>query len=307
MPEEALEDENLSGLNDEDRKILEDLEKEGYELEGFSKKESEKEETKEPAEEKSEEETKEESETEKAKDDEKEEKTEEEEPKDKEESEEEPKKRDIKFVPAWELVAAKKTFEKREKSLLEEVEKLRKDVTKQPEEKDTDLSKRLTDVGVDEKVAEAIVTSIRSEVESRSKNPELEKRLKALDEYEKQRIAQVEEAEYEKDFGTNIVSLVRAEYPDISEADIATVKQKLKEVAYSPGNTATDLKVLYKGLDNFRGMFGRKKTGIESTKRGRSTEPDLENVTEDEAKNLSPDDFLKFSDNMARREGKLNY
>lgn len=114
---------------------------------------------------------------------------------------------------------------------------------------------------------------------------------------------------YNTDFDTNVLPLLKAEYPTISEAKIAEVRKTIREKLETGKYGDTPLDVLYNGDKSFRGLVPKKEPGADEGSRvparGNSGKVyDFEHVTEEDVKN--PDfPFEEYSDFMAKKESNV--
>jgi len=278
--------EALEGLNAEDIKILEDLKAEGNEVAGLTPEPA-------PNEPKTEEPPKEEPKKEEPK----EEAVPDREP---DAKKEEAPDRKPKYIPAWELAKQEKIWAD-EKAQLEA--KLAELSQKPPAETEDEVKALADKYQVDEDAMRDIIAVVSKKVSPTLPNGFLEN-LKELQELGKATKASLEEQAFTKDFEREVLPLVRAEYPDISEDVLAKIRADVRNTAYDAKFLHTPLNVIYKGIDSFRGVVQPKKKSADSGRGGESRAQvlDLENLSEEEVKSLPAEDFIKYSEYQASKE-----
>lgn len=282
-------DETLDGLNEEDMKILKDLEADGHEVAGLTPAQNA-EETK-PEEESQEEAPKEEEPKQEA------------EPQkdaqpDKKEPEKETEDRKPRYIPAWELKKQEKQWEAEKARLEAELEQARQAKTPAEAEDDVDAIAKKYDL------EPSVVKDLVEIAAKRALPPEFRAKLQEFEEVSKATKATLEEQAFSKDFASQVEPLVRAEYPDISDDALAKIREDIKSHAYSKDFLTTPLHVIYKGVDSFRGRVQPKTKTVEGKRggEGRTDVVDFDSLTEDQVQNLSGEDFIKYSEYQARKE-----
>lgn len=282
-------EEALSGLNDEDKKILEDLQREGNDVQGLTPEKPKEPETpvvvtpKEPA-------------TEAPKEPEpKIDNTEPVKPKSDEDTR--PRSR---TVPAWELAKQQKEWAKEKGDLQAEISKLS---SKPVAEAQDDVKAIAEKYGITEP---GFVQDLIDAASKRSQLPaELVDKIKEHDHYAEIAKKQAEDGAFVQDFEKDVLPLVREEYPEISDADVARIRDDVKKLAYSEKLLSTPLSLIYKGDDAFRGVVSPKKKTAESGRGGESRSVDLldfDSMSESDIGKLSPENFIKYSEHMAAKE-----
>lgn len=140
---------------------------------------------------------------------------------------------------------------------------------------------------------------------------EVSERLETIDKIKNEREAEAEEISFNADFDKVVLPLIKTEYgDDVPKAVIEEIRENLKGMAYQEEYGKVPYEVIYKGKDMFRGVIPPKKKSAESSRGGtedgatdRSEKPDLTKpLSDEEVEKLSPEDFDKYSDNMARIE-----
>jgi hypothetical protein len=124
-----------------------------------------------------------------------------------------------------------------------------------------------------------------------------------LDSMKAEKQAQIEAKGFEQEFGENILPLVKAEYPEISEGQLEVIKNKLKEVAYTEQFAKTPLGVIYKGVDDFRGVETARRASAEAGRGGNKAQAgkDFDSVSEEDISKMSAEEFDRYSTYMATR------
>lgn len=130
-----------------------------------------------------------------------------------------------------------------------------------------------------------------------------------LDEYRSQRDNLLIEKGYNTDFDTNVLPLLREEYPKgLSDEKIAEVRKSIFEKLQDEKYSLVPLDVLYRGDSAFRGIV---KAPIKGPDNGSKVPAkgtpgkvyDFETVSEEDVKN--PDfPFVEYSEYMAKKERK---
>lgn len=132
-------------------------------------------------------------------------------------------------------------------------------------------------------------------------------RLADLDKLKHDKEVEAEEVQFSADFEKNVVPMIKAEFgDDVDPTKIAEFKESLKALAYTQEYAKVPYDVIYRGRSEFRTMATAKKRSAEGARGGSGTmsggEKDYTSMTEEEAKNLSGEEFDKWSDAMARAE-----
>jgi len=273
-------------LDEETKKILGELEAQGHFVEGFSEK-------------------KEEPKTEEVKPEEtKEEVPPAEETADTSTEEEADKKfeRTPKFMPAWQHKVAESKWQKREEELLNELAKAKEaSVTKgETQLPDEELDSFAEQYGVDKNLISKIVDLTVKKI----KLPEdISKKLAAIEE---ERHEQFENKMFEKEFEA-IMPLIKSEYGDLSGEELTSIKEKIRQYAYTEEMAKTPLSVIFKGIDDFRNK--NKNTEIKKTAesgRGGAQQSvvNYDEMTEDEVAKLNRDEFAQYAAYMEAKEKK---
>lgn len=103
-------------------------------------------------------------------------------------------------------------------------------------------------------------------------------------------------AAYSSEFAKDVEPLIKAEYPNASPEHIKAIKERIQGVAFTEDYARTPLSVIYKGLDEFRGMVKPEKSTAEKGGGGErgGQEIDFDSMSEDEASKLDDDSFERF-------------
>ncbi len=111
---------------------------------------------------------------------------------------------------------------------------------------------------------------------------------------------------YDSDFSKNVLPLIKAEYPNISDSKIEEIKSTIFEKIQEEEYSMTPLSTLYKGEDEFRGAVTVPKKSLDEGSKfpGNSNSGkvyDFDNVTESDMKSADFP-FEKYSNYMASKE-----
>lgn len=238
----------------------------------------------------------------------------------------EEKRRDFKMVPAYVLSKTQKEHEKAIADLKAELDQARSKPTQEKKEdaedgKGTELPAKLEAKakeiaekrGIDIADARDIVSEAAEAVAPAEIPGDIREFMDTYKKDQDEKAIQTELAKFTEDFTVKIIPLIRAEYgADVPQSTIDAVREKIREAAYTnPEYEKTPFSVIYKGDDSFRDLVAQKKKGGEGGRGGyvskheatRTDGPDISKpMTESDVKNLSPEDFDKWSDNMAALE-----
>lgn len=179
----------------------------------------------------------------------------------------------------------------------------RPDTEKGQEQADEDIRQFAEANNLHEDVVKGLISIVEKRFpKAQPGDPALTEKLQSvLEEREMDR----QEAIFTRDFDKNVLPILQKEFPNATAAEVATVRAKLQELAFTEEYARTTLPVIYKGVDEFRGLItpkGRK--SAESGKGGgapSNTATDYENVTAEDIGKMSDDEFEKFSEEMGRR------
>lgn len=214
------------------------------------------------------------------------------------------KPRDIKFVEAYKLKIAesqKETAEKKLQEALSEIEKLSKKSdlsTKDKENLDDamdELSTKYPDI--DPNLLKDLQNSIIKKI---STPKEVQEALKELQTIKAERDESFESIEYSKDFDKDVMPILKAEHPNLSDEAISQIKDSLKTFAYTEEYAKIPLSKIYKAEKESLNIpiASPKKKSTESDKSFRTRDSgavDFDNMTDEAFNNLSDEEKLKFS------------
>ena len=107
-----------------------------------------------------------------------------------------------------------------------------------------------------------------------------------------------ENQDFEQEF-QGIEEDIKAEFPDITQAELVKVKNRLNDLAFSEAYHTSPLKFIYKGLDEFRSSSVVRKKTAETSSTGKrdfqSASKDFASWGDEEIKNASRKDFEEYS------------
>lgn len=216
----------------------------------------------------------------------------------------------------WRIMIAKRRQEKARSDGKEKSEPVKPDPSKpeqkpepKPDAKATELSPEQKEFaekyGIEpEDMAKAFPPAKVEKIAAEGISPE-DRAL--LDQYKNERDSLLIDKGYTADFDTNVLPLLKEEYPGISDAKIAEVRQQIREKLETETYGLTPLDVIYRGDKAFRGLVAPKNDGVDQGNRvpakTGSKVYDFETVTEEDIK--KPDfPFSEYSEYMAKREKK---
>lgn len=227
-------------------------------------------------------------------------------------------RREVKLMPSWLHERAKADWEKREKELLDEVEKAKGTSIRQEGDKPKDENLET------EKEAEALankhgltVDLAKDLIALTNRNGKLpsdvQEKLKAIDDMRDSAAITAEATAFNADFDRQILPLVKAEYGlDVPAEVIEQVREELKAKAYTPEYAKVPYSTIYKGEDQFRELVAPVKKGAEGGRGGTTSKeiisgegdaPDLTQPLSDEAlKGLTDEQFATYEKNMESYE-----
>jgi hypothetical protein len=230
--------------------------------------------------------------------------------------EEDGTKRDISYVPAYKLKVAESQFQKREKELLTQIETLSSGQKPTPEVKtDGDDTRPVSATAEAQAKALAEKHNISEELAldlvklnpgQATLPPEVMEKLNALDDIKLERAAQEAQQAFSTEFDT-VKDAIKAEYPYATDKELSQMKDRLFELAHSEQYHTVPLEEIFRGRSEFRGAIQPPTAGGEE-QRGGSHVPteivDFANVSEEDIGKMDADTFEKYSDFMAKQEGK---
>jgi len=226
-----------------------------------------------------------------------------------ESKEEAPKKvsRKAKMVESWQVGAAKRQAAKEAEAkyasdvqaLKEQIESLKNQSPKPEETANTvDVSEKIKELASKKGVDEELLTELVKITSAKQLPTEVTEAMKELNEIKKQRQAEKEDLEFNKEFGA-ILSDIKAEYPEATKGELAKIRQKLYGHAFSEAYSTTPVKLIYRGLDEFRNTPVVKKKTAETSITGKEGKPaggkDFASWTEEDVASASEKEFEEYS------------
>lgn len=225
-------------------------------------------------------------------------------------------RREVKLMPSWLHERAKADWEKREKDLTGKIEELSKGATKTEdgavvpsEDLDKEVDALAEELNLDSKVVKRIVdlASKRGGVP-----PELLQKLDEVERFRQAEAIKTEAIQFNQDFDKIVLPLIKAEYGDDVSADIIEgIRDKTREIAYTPEYSKVPYSTIYKGDDQFREVISEKKKGAEGSRGGHTQEAsavDGEQIdlaspqADDVIKKMSDAQFDQYEKNMEKFE-----
>ena len=204
------------------------------------------------------------------------------------------------LMPAWQHKVAQKEWEKEREQLARELETLRANPTQANREAAEETAQNLRDLArehgleLDENQERFFNSLLKRAVPQ-----DLTKKLQAL---EADRQIAFLETQYEQEFSKDVEPLIKERYGEVSASKLAELKKSLHDLAFTETYAKVPLKkVFYAEQDTFKIEPVMHKKTMDTTKPGksRSVEIDYSRVTEEDVANMSPEDFDKYSDNLA--------
>ena len=228
-------------------------------------------------------------------------------------------------MPVWKHKVAEKKWQEEKADLEGQIEKLKNlgqdappapdaGASQEDQQKYQDqLATLAEDAGIDVKQLEKIIQIARagvnvglSETERKTLEVIAEKLpviTQTAEQIEKDRQFEEERKEFNSEFDKDISDLVKEEYPHATSKQIEEVRESLEELAFSERYAQVPLAEIYRGRSEFRDLFPEpKKSGETGGSRKETPKVDDEDVTEEDFKNMSPDDRIKFAKKQASKE-----
>ena len=219
---------------------------------------------------------------------------------------------DEKFVPGWKYMQQKKKVEdaaEREQGLAAKIKEQEDEINKlktkapetpQPSQDDDADVRELINEGIDEQSAKVVAKFVRS------KTTLLEQKIKEVDEIKQKLSNQDQQSAFNTTFEQDIMPLVKAEYPDASEATLSRIKTSLHGLRETEQFRNTPLDVIYRGIEDFRALAPKGRRSAEPSRMGggRAEHHDLDNVTDEEYARMSPENRAKFVDYQRKKEAR---
>jgi hypothetical protein len=137
-------------------------------------------------------------------------------------------------------------------------------------------------------------------------SPDVEKRIS---QFEKTTAEQAEKSAFENDFSDNVLPLLKESNPDLTPAQIQKAKAKMKELAYEDGMDKIPLDFIFaRKQKEFEGIVStpEKKKSAEGSRPGSQAgtkAADYENITGNDIKNMTDEEFEKYSEWAEKNAG----
>lgn len=220
------------------------------------------------------------------------------------------KRREVKLIPAYQLKIAEERWGKENGELKTKIEELMSGKAKGDLNKDdikTEIEKIAEEEGMSVNTIERIVQIASKANPGKELPQDMIERLNRYDTIAAEREVEIETARFSKDFDTEVLPLIKAEYGDnVPQHVIDEIREDLKEKAYSEGFEKVPYNMLFRGDDTFRGRVGEVKRGSEPSSPGThykagagAAEVDLSKPMSDDAiKTLTPAQFETYMGNM---------
>jgi hypothetical protein len=223
---------------------------------------------------------------------------------------EQPKQeREHSYVPAWKLKVAEDQKAKAEARYQEaqgEIERL----SRKPEMTNSDkenLGDALEALGDEFGVDKNFLAKLEKAIVSKTSIPkDISEKLKELDVIKQDRAKEYQENSYLKEFESDVLPIIKAENPNISETALSQIKDNLKKYAFSEEYAKLPLNKVFKVEKETLGIpvaTPHKKT-VESSRSGTTratTTIDFDDMSEEQFKTLAPEQMLEFAKYKAGR------
>lgn len=218
--------------------------------------------------------------------------------------------REHSFVPAWKLKVAedqKAKAEARYQEAQSEIERLSRKPEMTKTEKE-DLGDALEALGDEFGVDKNFLAKLEKAIVSKTSMPkDIAEKLKELDVIKQDRAKEYQDNSYSKEFENDILPLIRAENPNISESALSKIKDNLKKCAFSEEYAKLPLAKVYKVEKEELGLpvATPHKKSVESSRSGTTRtqdDVDFNNMSEDTFKNLSDDQLEAFMKHKTGRK-----
>jgi hypothetical protein len=226
-------------------------------------------------------------------------------------------RRDTTLIPAWKAKVAEEQKNKIISDLQKEIETLKgnpnekKDIDNDSKDNDSnDIIKEVDELlkakGLDDD--DGLIKDLAKILAKRQNiPPEVMEKLKDIDRLNSEAEIKNEEINFSNDFNEQILPLIKAEYgDDIPEDKLKEIKESLKSIAYDPTYAKIPYEEIYRAKSEFRGVIAPKKKSAEGKNNNGIQMSDgaknYANLTDEEVNNLTPDEFDKWSDAMAKNE-----
>lgn len=211
------------------------------------------------------------------------------------------------YMPTWQHKVAEKTWEKEKSELLGTIETLKTNPsgTQSQEQKEAlgdiqgTIDKLVEERGYDEGVKDLIADVVKIVKAATPSGSLTAEQLEALNTFKSEaallqteRLQAHQEKSFNEEFEEKVLPAIEREYPGIPKETLNEIKLEVKSKAFSEEYAKTDLAVIYKGMDEFRGRYTAPRKGPEDARGGQGRDDgsiiDFDNVTEEQ--------FSKFTD-----------
>lgn len=134
---------------------------------------------------------------------------------------------------------------------------------------------------------------------------DVEVKLKKFDELAAAQEIQAEETAFNASFDKHVLPLIKSEYGDLPADTVESIREKMKERAYSDEFAKTPYSVIYKGVDDFRSFKRTQAKSSEASRGGfennaqnngaESDDASFDNVTDTDIDAMDPVTFDKYT------------
>lgn len=220
--------------------------------------------------------------------------------------------RKISFAPAWKLKVAEDQKAKLEKDLADTRAELAKLAGKPSDLTDTEkktVDDTLKDLAEKHNMDPELIKDLRDTIVKGISTPaEITEKLKALETLQEERDRNVQETEYNRDFEKNVLPLIKAELPNISEDALSQVKEDLMMLAFTEEYGKISLDKIFKAeRDSFKlptPIVRKKSTENNGSGLNRSADVSFDELDEAGYLALSDDKKLEYTSYMAKKNRK---
>jgi len=211
------------------------------------------------------------------------------------------------YIPTWQHKIAEKNWEKEKSGLLDKIATLQTNPsgTQSQEQKEalgdiqSTIDKLVEERGYDEGVKDLIADVVKIVKAATPSGSLTAEQLEALNTFKSEaallqteRLQAHQEKSFNEEFEEKVLPAIEREYPGIPKETLNEIKLEVKSKAFSEEYAKTDLAVIYKGMDEFRGRYTAPRKGPEDARGGQGRDDgsiiDFDNVTEEQ--------FSKFTD-----------
>lgn len=208
------------------------------------------------------------------------------------------------LIPAWEHKVAEKKWAKEREALEAELQQLRANPTQANREAVAQTAGNLRELaqqyGLELDDAQE---RFFSDLLNRAVPQDLTKKLEAL---EKDRQIAFLEHQYEQEFSKEVTPLIKERYGEVSDAKLAELRAKLHDMAFTETYAKVPLrKVFLAEESDFKLQRNDPSSPVVPGKSGktRTVQVDYDKVDEDAFKRMSPDEVEKYIDWQVQQSG----